>query len=653
MNKTREIVVVPKRSDGFVKTKPMGDTVDKASPSPGISRKAIPKKHPPRTASSGAAAVVDRKPSKSSCHGRVEKKTSPMPSNERKMSKFSGNGRLERGTSEDSSNIEVVKTRKKHSPSDTKCSKATPDDSETFRPRKRPPSREASMESTSGNAEGGKPPRKSPPSREPSMESTASETSKILKKHPPSREHSLESSSEENKVLKKHPPGSQHGKDCIATRDIERKPPTNGPRLSVERRPLRQNSSDKIRCRSTERNPSLPPSGDRGRAKSVERKPSERAPSTDRNRARSIEGKPSTKAPMRDRSRARSVERKPSACGSSKEKYRARSKERKPSMEAATKDKLRTQSTEPKLVRQNSKDNIRPRSNERKPSQERTRPGFTECKAPRRTAMKDRPKSEELLPYNPPIKELTRKRSKSADRVPQRETVGNGLPGKCKGITPPEQHPMEIVQGGSNPNGEKQIKKTKSKEPEIIELSKESNSSNEETVDTVDNSASGNNSSRSNRISSKSCNKGAQGNTAPGEGLSRQVSFGNVEVNEFPYSMGCDVVSRDGPPLGIAYYRPLSSKRYDVEAFENARSISRRNREELLLSELDRIIILQRSGYTAEDIEQACWEAEKVRKQRYKSIKNKDWDGWNAASESLARKISKISNAKELLFGSS
>lgn len=235
--------------------------------------------------------------------------------------------------------------------------------------------------------------------------------------------------------------------------------------------------------------------------------------------------------------------------------------------------------------------------------------------------------------------------------------MGNG--GSTSSSPPVKPKPKEtpslspILKGTrrSQENQEKKGQKKKSKPgSEIIELNsnnKESTCSYEETETTADESAS---CCSSKPESTTSC-EAVKDQAGSEKALQTKVSFGKVDIQEFSYSMGVDVVSRDGPPVAIAYYQPLRANSFELDTFEQVRSVTRRHREDLLLSEIDRITILQRHGYTAEDIEQACWEAEKVRKQRYKSIKNKEWDGWNAASESLARKISKISNAKDLLFG--
>jgi hypothetical protein len=465
-----------------------------------------------------------------------------------------------------------------------------------------------------------KPPKKHPPSREASLvretrglKGTIAETgtnvSTIPKKYPLREfswdpvEKKKDSNAEgtDSSCFKTPRRRSQEpSKDHAPLKDTDPKMSKPCVRRSVERKFSRQNSCDRVQKRSTERKHSAPPVTNRGRTRSTERtKPTERKTS---------------KEPILGMARTRSPERK--------------------------------------LSRQNSKDNTIPKPVDQEHSKERNQPKLAERKILPIMQTNNRPKSEELVPYKAPIKcqNKGRTRSKSADRVTGKYSTGNTGPSRSKAAPQNlklDEAPLkQTVKKGihnSNGNGELPVQNDKVAGPEIIELSKQSTNSKDETIaTTVEDASCCNNST--------SCTDGNSEDI--GKFLTRHVSFGNVDVQEFAYSLGSDVVSRDGPPVSIAH-SPLRSRRFDVDAFEKDRSLNRRDRGDLRLSEVDRIIILQRCGYSAEDIEQACWDAEKVRKQRLKSIKNKDWDGWNAASESLARKIAKISSAKDLLFGSS
>ncbi|KAG7349408.1 hypothetical protein IV203_012005 [Nitzschia inconspicua] len=601
MNKTREIEFVPNRSDGFVKVKPMVGTAEKVSspsPTPGVTKRVIPKKHPPRTTPSEAASAVDRKPSMAGELG---------PNDTNKILKKHPT----RGVSDDRQ--------------DTRNSEES--DKATIRP----------------NTQARNPPLHG---RETSNEfETRKNEANVVKGGPPQKRF----------------PSKGPSENRLAPSNVERVPIKQCPaRRSFERQPIKQNSIDKIRSRSIERKQSAPPIMDRSRAtaRSIERKPSGSI-SKQNCRARSKERRLSEEPTSRIKIRTRSTE----PGQRSQDRFRPMSAER------MSKDRTQTGSTERKA----SKERKRPGSTERKPSKERKRPGSTERKAPKERkrlgsaerksnkmpmarSVNHRPKSEGLLPYKVPIKELTRKRSKSEDRIARKDSMGNIGTLKLKEI--PKKQQAEETSGAlpvlreifnSKRVRDQPNKKNVSRGPEIIELSKESNLPTQETEATAEDSARWRSIEHASNGSCAAVKREGVGVKL----LSRAVSFGTVEVNEFPYSIGCDVVSRDGPPLAIAYHRPLRAQSFDLETFERDRRVSRRNREDLLLSEMDRITILQRCGYTAEDIERACWEAEKVRKERCKSIRNKEWDGWNAASESLARKISKISNAKEMLFGSS
>ncbi|KAL3924189.1 MAG: hypothetical protein SGILL_001195 [Bacillariaceae sp.] len=173
-------------------------------------------------------------------------------------------------------------------------------------------------------------------------------------------------------------------------------------------------------------------------------------------------------------------------------------------------------------------------------------------------------------------------------------------------------------------------------DPRLI-ISKESNSASSDTV------------SETSEDDASSCSSNHSSNAKSCDELNRCVSFGTVDVQEFRYSIGHEVVTSNGPPVTLCR-KPLRCLNVDLESFEQERLPVRRRLGDLRLSEEDRIIILQKHGFSYEEIELASWESETLRTQRFKSIKNKEWDGWTAASESFSRKLGKITSP-QALFG--
>jgi len=71
------------------------------------------------------------------------------------------------------------------------------------------------------------------------------------------------------------------------------------------------------------------------------------------------------------------------------------------------------------------------------------------------------------------------------------------------------------------------------------------------------------------------------------------VSFGTVDVQEFLYSIGIDLVTSTEPPVTLC--RKVFE--VDLECFEQDRLPTRRRYQDLKLSQDDRTSILQKHGY--------------------------------------------------------
>lgn len=135
------------------------------------------------------------------------------------------------------------------------------------------------------------------------------------------------------------------------------------------------------------------------------------------------------------------------------------------------------------------------------------------------------------------------------------------------------------------------------------------------------------------------------------ENARKHVLFSTVDVLEFEYSLGSGSVSSRGPPVSLS--ATLSRKqRFVIDTYEATHSLNRREEDDLLLSVKERKDILEKLGYTENEIEDAANEAKEIRLQRRKSVKTIDWDNWAATKELVGRKIRKLANPKALFTSS-
>mmetsp|Transcript_3068 Transcript_3068/g.4848 ORF Transcript_3068/g.4848 Transcript_3068/m.4848 type:complete len:238 (-) Transcript_3068:71-784(-) len=126
-----------------------------------------------------------------------------------------------------------------------------------------------------------------------------------------------------------------------------------------------------------------------------------------------------------------------------------------------------------------------------------------------------------------------------------------------------------------------------------------------------------------------------------------RLSFGNVQVIEFEYTLGF-TVTRTGPPIGLAS-KALHSQTFDIESYEESRGKDRFTQEQrIYLSPDARIRILTENGFSKQEIETASHDAEVVRMQRRESVLSMQWDAWVATKESLGRKLKRLTNPSSL-----
>ena len=125
---------------------------------------------------------------------------------------------------------------------------------------------------------------------------------------------------------------------------------------------------------------------------------------------------------------------------------------------------------------------------------------------------------------------------------------------------------------------------------------------------------------------------------------SRSVQFNEVNITEFPMTLGNHPNASSGPPVMLDV-KPRSTQSMDLESYEKGRQ-PRRSRRQLKLSLQQRhAILVKEKGFTFDEVKSAWQEALDVRKQRKETLERgltqmKLDEVW----ESTCRKFNRIVN---------
>jgi hypothetical protein len=95
----------------------------------------------------------------------------------------------------------------------------------------------------------------------------------------------------------------------------------------------------------------------------------------------------------------------------------------------------------------------------------------------------------------------------------------------------------------------------------------------------------------------------------------------------------CLFIFQDGPPLTIAW-KPQLSTTYDIDFFEKFERKTSRPMEGLSIPGVERIRLLNMSGFSNHEISKVMKECKKIQRFRENSINGMHWDFFAAASES-------------------
>ena len=102
----------------------------------------------------------------------------------------------------------------------------------------------------------------------------------------------------------------------------------------------------------------------------------------------------------------------------------------------------------------------------------------------------------------------------------------------------------------------------------------------------------------------------------------KSVKFNQVEIIEFPYTLGDNPSVSFGPPISMAYSH---QDRFSVDLIEYddaKQTIHRRSMQEMRMDQMLRTHILQSSGHSLRDIMQATMEAQTARELRRQSVQS-------------------------------
>ena len=100
------------------------------------------------------------------------------------------------------------------------------------------------------------------------------------------------------------------------------------------------------------------------------------------------------------------------------------------------------------------------------------------------------------------------------------------------------------------------------------------------------------------------------------------VAFGAVEIREFPIILGDNPAITSGAPISIDW-EPQHHQIMNIDIYEYCRT--GKPKRKLQMSEKIRDMKLKAAGFTQKDIEQAAYDAQKIRKSRESRVSGVGW----------------------------
>jgi hypothetical protein len=116
---------------------------------------------------------------------------------------------------------------------------------------------------------------------------------------------------------------------------------------------------------------------------------------------------------------------------------------------------------------------------------------------------------------------------------------------------------------------------------------------------------------------------------------SKQVTFGDITIKEYPMEIGNHPNVSAGAPVQIGW-EPQETHTRNLELYEHMRA-DRRGRRELVIPVQKRGQILLRAGYSLEQIGDAAMKVDVMKKLRADTLKHQAWDRANMVLETTGK----------------
>jgi len=132
--------------------------------------------------------------------------------------------------------------------------------------------------------------------------------------------------------------------------------------------------------------------------------------------------------------------------------------------------------------------------------------------------------------------------------------------------------------------------------------------------------------------------------TKSSQSSAKKVSFGSIEIREYPRILGDNPSCKRGPAISLGWYNNGRKTKLSIDQFEKTRSTSSRyHRRCPVLSSRDRIRILRdEGGVTAKEILIARREISMIKRSRERSLLFQEYDDAMAAVEGCARTFTRL-----------
>jgi hypothetical protein len=116
---------------------------------------------------------------------------------------------------------------------------------------------------------------------------------------------------------------------------------------------------------------------------------------------------------------------------------------------------------------------------------------------------------------------------------------------------------------------------------------------------------------------------------------SKQVTFGDLTIKEYPMEIGNHPNVSAGAPVQIGW-EPQEILKRNLELYEHMRA-DRRHGRELAIPVQKRGQILLRAGYSLEQIGDAAMKVDVIKKLRAATLKHQGWDRANMVLETTGK----------------